>query len=76
MTRVDFKPYSTAQLEQIVNSRLEQAIEGLPNAQKVLSADAVKLASMRVATVSGDARRALDICRYAKPSSIVLLRAR
>jgi hypothetical protein len=30
----------------------------------VLSKDAVKFAAMKVSSISGDARRVLDICRY------------
>ncbi|KAK3749425.1 hypothetical protein RRG08_003274 [Elysia crispata] len=57
LTRMTFQPYSFRQLEQIVASRLK----GL----KVFDGDAVQLAARKVAAVSGDARRALDICRKA-----------
>jgi origin recognition complex subunit 1 len=46
----------TAQLEQIVHARLGGSTE-------VLSKDAVKFAAMKVSSISGDARRVLDICR-------------
>lgn len=56
LTRLCFHPYSYKELEAIVNSRLE----GLRN---VFDSDALQLICRKVAAVSGDARRALDICR-------------
>jgi origin recognition complex subunit 1 len=56
MIRINFQPYTTAQLEQIVHARLGGRNE-------VLSKDAVKFAAMKVSSISGDARRVLDICR-------------
>ena len=43
----------------IIQSRLE----GIPG--NIVDSDAVQFASRKVAAVSGDARRALDICRRA-----------
>ncbi|XP_069683029.1 origin recognition complex subunit 1 [Periplaneta americana] len=57
LTRVTFHPYSHKQLQEIVMSRLK----GL----EVFDPDAVQLVARKVAAVSGDARRALDICRRA-----------
>jgi origin recognition complex subunit 1 len=57
LTRLTFQPYTFKQLEEIVKSRLE----GL----KVFEPDALQLAARKVAAVSGDARRALNICRRA-----------
>lgn len=57
LTRINFQPYTHQQLRRIVQSRLE----GI----KAFEADAVELASRKVGAVSGDARRALDICRRA-----------
>merc|ERR1719187_2723501 len=57
LTRQIFQPYTHQQLQQIVASRLE----GL----EVLRADAIQLVARKVASLSGDARRALDICRRA-----------
>ncbi|XP_068086170.1 origin recognition complex subunit 1-like [Anabrus simplex] len=57
LTRLTFQPYTFRQLEQIVQSRLE----GI----QAFDADAVQLVARKVASVSGDARRALDICRRA-----------
>ena len=56
MVRINFQPYMTAQLEKIVHARLGGSTE-------VLSGDAVKFAAMKVSSISGDARRVLDICR-------------
>ncbi|KAH9957146.1 P-loop containing nucleoside triphosphate hydrolase protein [Russula dissimulans] len=55
MVRINFQPYTTPQLEQIVHARLGRT--------EVLSRDAVKFAAMKVSSISGDARRVLDICR-------------
>ncbi|KAF8557656.1 P-loop containing nucleoside triphosphate hydrolase protein [Imleria badia] len=65
MTRINFQPYATAQLQEIVHARLLAAKENLPaeHQHDVISADGVKFASMKVSSISGDARRVLDICR-------------
>lgn len=52
-----FLPYTFKQLEEIVSARLKGLEAFLP--------DAVQLVTRKVAAVSGDARRALDICRRA-----------
>ncbi|KAJ7650386.1 P-loop containing nucleoside triphosphate hydrolase protein [Roridomyces roridus] len=66
MTRINFQPYRAEQLQEIVEARLASAKEGQPaDAPDVLHADALKLTSKRVSSVSGDARRILDICRRA-----------
>ncbi|KAF9227182.1 P-loop containing nucleoside triphosphate hydrolase protein [Gyrodon lividus] len=67
MIRINFQPYTTPQLERIVNARLLTAKEDLsPQHQRdVITADGVKFASMKVSSISGDARRVLDICRRA-----------
>ncbi|XP_041360027.1 origin recognition complex subunit 1-like [Gigantopelta aegis] len=57
LTRMTFQPYTFRQLEEIVASRML----GL----KVFDEDAIQLAARKVAAVSGDARRALDISRRA-----------
>ena len=65
MIRINFQPYNTAQLETIVHARLTKSRDGLPaKAPEVISKDGVKFASMKVSSISGDARRVLDICRY------------
>lgn len=59
LTRITFPGYTHQQLIKIIESRLE----GI--GQVVVEPDAVQFASRKVAAVSGDARRALDICRRA-----------
>uniref|UniRef100_A0A1B6DK75 Origin recognition complex subunit 1 n=1 Tax=Clastoptera arizonana TaxID=38151 RepID=A0A1B6DK75_9HEMI len=57
LTRLMFQPYSHHQLQEIVLDRLA--------GNKSFHPDAVQLVARKVAAVSGDARRALDICRRA-----------
>nr|POE71379.1 origin recognition complex subunit 1 [Quercus suber] len=59
LSRITFPGYTHTQLMTIIQSRLE----GI--GQVIVEADAVQFASRKVAAVSGDARRALDICRRA-----------
>ncbi|KAI1821091.1 ATPase [Xylaria intraflava] len=59
LTRITFPGYNHEQLMKIIQSRLE----GVPG--NIVEPDAVQFASRKVAAVSGDARRALDICRRA-----------
>lgn len=59
LTRITFPGYTHTQLMAIIQSRLEGV------GQVIVEADAVQFASRKVAAVSGDARRALDICRRA-----------
>ncbi|KAJ9633723.1 uncharacterized protein PV06_07483 [Exophiala oligosperma] len=59
LTRITFPGYNHTQLMEIISSRLE----GVPG--NIVDKDAVQFASQKVAAVSGDARRALDICRRA-----------
>ncbi len=59
LTRITFPGYNHDQLMRIVQSRLE----GVPG--DIVDGDAVQFAARKVAAVSGDARRALDICRRA-----------
>ncbi|KAK8630325.1 hypothetical protein V6N13_079123 [Hibiscus sabdariffa] len=55
--RLCFGPYNYQQLQEIISSRLK----GLDAFEK----QAVEFASRKVAAISGDARRALEICRRA-----------
>jgi Cdc6-like AAA superfamily ATPase len=55
--RINFQAYTHQQLHEIVESRLK-GIDAFEN-------DAVEFAARKVSAVSGDARRALDICRRA-----------
>ncbi|XP_018012664.1 origin recognition complex subunit 1 [Hyalella azteca] len=57
LTRTTFHPYTHHQLQEIVQSRLA----GIA----CFESDAIQLVARKVAAVSGDARRALDICRRA-----------
>nr|XP_042894751.1 origin recognition complex subunit 1 isoform X2 [Parasteatoda tepidariorum] len=57
LTRKIFQPYNFKQLQEIIMSRIQEL--------NVFDKDAVQLVSRKVAAVSGDARRALDICRHA-----------
>ncbi|PPQ98702.1 hypothetical protein CVT24_003410 [Panaeolus cyanescens] len=69
MIRINFQPYTREQLEKIVEARLNAAKDGLDEekikGQVVIAPDAIKLASMTVSRITGDARRILDICRRA-----------
>lgn len=57
LTRITFQPYSFKQLQEVVMTRLAGS--------KSFIGDAVQLVARKVASVSGDCRRALDICRRA-----------
>ena len=59
LTRITFPGYTHDQLMKIIQSRLQ----GVPG--NIVDPDAVQFASRKVAAVSGDARRALEICRRA-----------
>ena len=59
LTRITFPGYTHTQLMAIIQSRLEGV------GQVIVEPDAIQFASRKVAAVSGDARRALDICRRA-----------
>jgi origin recognition complex subunit 1 len=59
LTRITFPGYTHKQLMEIITSRLA----GVPG--DIVNRDAIQFASQKVAAVSGDARRALDICRRA-----------
>jgi origin recognition complex subunit 1 len=55
LTRINFQPYTYQQLVKIVESRLKDI--------KAFRKEAIEFAARKVGAVSGDARRALDICR-------------
>ncbi|KAG8197381.1 hypothetical protein JTE90_013504 [Oedothorax gibbosus] len=57
LTRKTFQPYTFRQLQEIIMSRIQEL--------QVFDPDAVQFVARKVAAVSGDARRALDICRHA-----------
>jgi origin recognition complex subunit 1 len=58
LTRVNFEPYTTNQLIEIIESRLAN----VPG--NIVEKDAIRLCAMRIANNTGDARKALDVCRY------------
>ena len=74
MVRINFQPYTTPQLEQIVKARLAASKAGLSKKDipDVLASDAVRFAAMKVSSISGDARRVLDICRCVPPFTLTL----
>ncbi|KAI9074857.1 hypothetical protein K1719_043165 [Acacia pycnantha] len=55
--RLCFGPYNYQQLQEIISSRLK--------GMDVFETQAIEFASRKVAAISGDARRALEICRRA-----------
>ncbi|KKY24079.1 putative origin recognition complex subunit 1 [Diplodia seriata] len=59
LTRITFPGYTHDQLMSIIQSRLTN----VPG--NIVHPEAIQFASRKVAAVSGDARRALDICRRA-----------
>ncbi|KAK2761556.1 Origin recognition complex, subunit 1 [Arachnomyces sp. PD_36] len=59
LIRITFPGYTHTQLMEIIGSRLAN----VPG--NIVALDAIQFASRKVAAVSGDARRALDICRRA-----------
>ncbi|KAB8238897.1 origin recognition complex subunit 1 [Aspergillus alliaceus] len=59
LTRITFPGYKHTDLMEIITTRLAN----IPG--NIVDADAIQFASRKVAAVSGDARRALDICRRA-----------
>ena len=59
LTRITFPGYTHTQLMTSISARLEN----IPG--NLVDPDAVQFAARKVAAVSGDARRALDICRRA-----------
>lgn len=73
MTRIPFMPYTDRQLLDIVRARLGMDEQGqrcstaaaTVACESVFKLDALVFASKRVANVSGDARRMLDVCRRA-----------
>uniref|UniRef100_A0A9L0R5A3 Origin recognition complex subunit 1 n=1 Tax=Equus caballus TaxID=9796 RepID=A0A9L0R5A3_HORSE len=57
LTRMSFQPYTHSQLQQILGSRLKHL--------RAFEDDAIQFVARKVAALSGDARRCLDICRRA-----------
>jgi len=59
LTRVNFEPYTAPQLMEIIESRLK-SVPG-----HIVDKDAIRLCAMKIANNTGDARKALDVCRRA-----------
>lgn len=57
LTRIGFLPYTYLQLIEIIKAR----VEGLD----IFNRDAIEFCARKIGSISGDARRALDICRRA-----------
>lgn len=70
LTRLLFQPYHFRDLETIVRARLLG-----PKEKDVFDSDALQLICRKVAAVSGDARRVLDICRRSLEITIAARRA-
>ncbi len=62
MSRLAFQPYKHEEIHEILTSRLA----GL----SCVDVDAVELISRKVAAVSGDLRKALEICRRAVDAAL------
>ena len=65
LSRETFSPYSFKQLEEIVRSRLG------PNLSRLFEDSGLGFIARKVASLSGDARRCLEICRQAVEHSII-----
>ena len=63
LVRISFAGYDHGQLMEIIRARLEGIIDS--GGRCIVENDAVQFAARKVAAVSGDARRCLDICRRA-----------
>lgn len=61
-TVIPFKPYTGKDLTEIVQARLAHAC---PDSCSLLTPVAISLAAKKIASLSGDARRMLDVCREA-----------
>ena len=62
--RVTFNPYNTSELIKIIEARLRSTGDYSGDGKyDAITQNAVQLASMKVAQISGDARRALELCR-------------
>ena len=57
LTRLTFQPYSFTELQEIVDARIKSL--------NLFDRDGIQLIARKVAAISGDARRVLDICRRA-----------
>lgn len=65
LSRETFNPYTFKQLEEIIRGRLG------PNLTRLFEDSGLGFISRKVASLSGDARRCLEICRQAVEQSII-----
>lgn len=65
MTRISYNPYQKEELIKIVLARLKSASIEPNDSGPVIALPAIVLTSAKVSNLSGDARRMLDVCRYA-----------
>lgn len=61
LTRLQFPGYTFQQLSEIIKRRLE-TLSRVNSGTLIINKEAIEFASRKVASVSGDARRALNIC--------------
>ena len=73
MTWINLHSYTTARLEKIVQACLQCAKMGIGEAgHDVVGTGVTKFASMKVTSISGDARRVLNTCRLIHSSPFIL----
>lgn len=65
LSRETFSPYTFHQLEEIIKSRLGK------NLSRLFEESGIAFIARKVASLSGDARRALEICRQAVEQSMI-----
>lgn len=65
LSRETFSPYTFNQLEEIIKSRLGK------NLSRLFEETGIAFIARKVASLSGDARRALEICRQAVEQSMI-----
>jgi cell division control protein 6 len=70
---VTFSPYSPAELESIISQRIAPVEASATSC--LMERSAIKLCAMKVAAASGDARRALEVCRVAADRAILELQS-
>ena len=62
-TQLSFPPYSRAEINKIITSRLKEA-QG-DGQEPIIKPMAVKFLAGKISSLSGDIRKALDVCRRA-----------
>ena len=58
--QLHFKPYTAAELQKIICQRVESAC----NDQLQITPSAIEYCARRISAVTGDVRKALDVCRW------------